>query len=156
VEKCDFERVWIRYQCCVIFACFLSCVLVFNSPVATPAHGLLELSPIHGLRFIGERELACFVYLCHHPRSHFTTLLTRALFHGPFHCSYICSFHFRGQRVFLNWGPFRRVCDLWCHTKIALHALLIFTEQVVPIHKHITVLYSELPRYQEQKQTQWN
>jgi len=34
--------------------------------------------------------------------------------------------------------------------------LATFTEQVVSIRKHITVLYSELPRYPEQKQSQWN
>jgi len=34
--------------------------------------------------------------------------------------------------------------------------LVTFTEQVVPIHNHIAVLYSEFPRYQEQKQSQWN
>jgi len=38
--------------------------------------------------------------------------------------------------------------------KLALHVLVTFTVQVVPIHKHIAVLYSELPRYQEQKQSQ--
>jgi len=38
---------------------------------------------------IRERGLVCFVYLCHHPRSHFTKLLTRAVFFGPCHCSYI-------------------------------------------------------------------
>jgi len=40
--------------------------------------------------------------------------------------------------------------------KSELHVFVTFTEQVVPIHEHITVLYSELPRYQEQKQLQWN
>jgi len=34
--------------------------------------------------------------------------------------------------------------------KLALHVLVAFTEEVVPIHKHIT--YSQFPRYQEQKQ----
>ena len=33
--------------------------------------------------------------------------------------------------------------------KSALHVLATFTEQVVPIHKYITVLYSEFPPYQE-------
>jgi len=33
--------------------------------------------------------------------------------------------------------------------KLALHVIVSFTEHVVPIHKHITVLYSEFPRYQE-------
>jgi len=33
--------------------------------------------------------------------------------------------------------------------KSALHVLATFTEQVVPIHKYITVDYSEFPRYQE-------
>jgi len=33
--------------------------------------------------------LVCFVCLFHHPRSHFIKLLTRALFFGPCHCSYI-------------------------------------------------------------------
>ena len=35
------------------------------------------------------RTRACFVYLYHHPRSHFTKLFTWALFFGPCHCSYI-------------------------------------------------------------------
>jgi len=39
--------------------------------------------------YIGERELACFLCLFHHPRSNFTKLLTRALVFGPCHCSYI-------------------------------------------------------------------
>ena len=29
------------------------------------------------------RMRACFVYLCHHPRSHFTKFLNRPLFFGP-------------------------------------------------------------------------
>ena len=37
----------------------------------------------------GERKLACFVCLFCHSRSHFTKLLTRPLFLGPCHCSYI-------------------------------------------------------------------
>jgi len=54
-KRCDIECVKDRYQCCVIFACFLSCVLdVFNSPVVTPAHGLLGLSPSFRLQFISE------------------------------------------------------------------------------------------------------
>ena len=32
--------------------------------------------------YIGERELVCFVYLRHHPRSHFIKLLIRDLFLG--------------------------------------------------------------------------
>jgi len=40
--------------------------------------------------------------------------------------------------------------------KLASHVLITFTEQLVPIHKHITALYSEFHRYQEQKQSQWN
>ena len=60
-KSCDFECVQDRYQCCVIFAFFLSCVLgVFNSPVATPAHGLLPESSI--TIYIGERQLA--LYIC--------------------------------------------------------------------------------------------
>ena len=38
--------------------------------------------------------------------------------------------------------------------KLASHVLITFTEQLVPIHKHITALYSEFHRYQEQKQSQ--
>ena len=36
-----------------------------------------------------DRKLAYFVCLFHHPSSHFTKLLARALFFGPCHCSYI-------------------------------------------------------------------
>jgi len=39
--------------------------------------------------YIGKSGLACCVYLCHRPRSHFTMSLTWALFIGPCHCSYI-------------------------------------------------------------------
>jgi len=54
-KSCDFECVWDRYQCCVIFACFLSCVHgVFNSPVATLAYGLLVIRPSLRLRFVSE------------------------------------------------------------------------------------------------------
>jgi len=38
--------------------------------------------------------------------------------------------------------------------KLALHVLVTFTEQVVPIHKHIGLLYSELTLYVERKQSQ--
>jgi len=82
--------IWDRYQCSVIFAWFLSSVLgVCNSPVATPAHGLLGFSLSLRLRFLYRRTQACLIYLCHHRRSHFTKLLTRALLFGPCHCSYI-------------------------------------------------------------------
>jgi len=61
----------------VIFACFLSCVLgVFNRSVATPgSSGLAHVFDYTLYR----RMRACFVYLCHHPLSHFTNLLTRPL-----------------------------------------------------------------------------
>jgi len=39
--------------------------------------------------YIEERELACFLYLCHHPRSQFTKLFTRVIFIRHYHCSYI-------------------------------------------------------------------
>jgi len=38
--------------------------------------------------------------------------------------------------------------------KLVLPVLVSFTEQVVTIHKHVTVFYSEFPRYQEQTQSQ--
>jgi len=63
---------------------------VFNSPVATPAHGLLELSPSLRLRFISENGSLLALYICattHGP--HFTKLLTWALSLGTWHCSYI-------------------------------------------------------------------
>jgi len=39
--------------------------------------------------YIEERELACSVYLCNHPRSQFTKLFTRDIFIRPCHCSCI-------------------------------------------------------------------
>jgi len=36
-----------------------------------------------------EHELACFLYLCQHPLSHFTKLLDRDLFIGLYHRYYI-------------------------------------------------------------------
>jgi len=51
----------------------------------------MGLNPSLCIWFILENasKLACFVYLCHHHRSHLTKLLTRALFFGPCHCSYV-------------------------------------------------------------------
>jgi len=63
-----------------------------NSPVATPAHGLLGLSLSLRLRFLYRRTQACLIFLCHHRRSHFTKLLTRALLFGPV-TVHIFSFH---------------------------------------------------------------
>jgi len=40
--------------------------------------------------------------------------------------------------------------------KLSLHVLITFTEQVVPIQKYISLLYSELTLYEERKQSQWN
>jgi len=90
-------------------------------------------------------------------------LLTRALLYGPFYCSYIFVpwLAFRQRRVFIfgtlgcsklgaPLGGLRGLMSC----KLALLVLATFTEQVVSIRKHITVLYSELPRYQEQKQSQ--
>jgi len=52
----------LRHFCPV---CFSSCVLVvFNSPVATPAHGLLGLSSILRLRFILENSSLLALYIC--------------------------------------------------------------------------------------------
>jgi len=49
---------------------FLSCVLgVFNSPVATPANGLLGLSPSPITSYIGERELALYICVTTHGRT---------------------------------------------------------------------------------------
>jgi len=55
---------------------FVSCVRgVFNSPVAAPAHGLHRFSLESSTTiYIWERELACFVYLCQHPRAGPTSL----------------------------------------------------------------------------------
>jgi len=64
----------------VLFLPLLSCVLRY-----TGSSGLTRVFDYDLYR----RTWACFVYLCHHPRSHFTKLLTRALFFGPYHCSYV-------------------------------------------------------------------
>ena len=77
---CDFKRIniilnseicWILYTKWnvwqISFNCLINFMINFNC---------------------GEREFACFVYLCHHPSPHFTKLLTRALFFGPCQCSY--------------------------------------------------------------------
>ena len=60
--------------------------------MATPALGLLELSPESSITiYIVEHELAYFVHLCHHSL-HWLRLLTRTYFSGPSH-SHILSFH---------------------------------------------------------------
>ena len=62
-----------KYQYCVIFACFSSFdFVVFNSPVATPAHRLLGLSQILRLPFILEKANLLAVCVC-------------ATAHGPIH-----------------------------------------------------------------------
>jgi len=72
----DVEKLWFwmclrqaAYQCCVILPVFLRWVIgVFNSPVATPAHGLLGLSLSLRLRFISENAsmLALYIYATTH------------------------------------------------------------------------------------------
>jgi len=97
-KNCDFERVWNRYQYCVIFGYFLSCVHgVFNSAVATPAHGLHGLSLSLRLRFILENASLLVLYIC--ASTHFTKLLTWALFIGPCH-------QWRSQPKFFWGGKF--------------------------------------------------
>jgi len=51
------------------FCLFFKRVLgVFNSPVVTPAHGLVRVQPESSITiYVGERELVCFVYLRHRP-----------------------------------------------------------------------------------------
>jgi len=91
--------------------------------------------------YIGERKLACFVYLCHHPRSHFNTLLTRALFYGPFQCSSIFfpRLAFRKRQIFIFGAVSyfkleallegsRRLMSY----KLPLHLLVTLTENFVP------------------------
>ena len=68
---------------------FLSCVMVFLT-----TQWLLRHTGCSGFARVFDYDLyrrtqACFVCLFHQPRSHFTKLLTRALFFGPCHCSYI-------------------------------------------------------------------
>jgi len=43
--------------------------------------------------YIEERELACFVYLMHHPRSQFTKLFSQAIFY--FHSALSLFMYFR-------------------------------------------------------------
>jgi len=60
-QPINIPALMCRYQCCVVFACFLSCVLgVFNSLVVTPAHGPLGLSR----RFIPKNASLLGLYIC--------------------------------------------------------------------------------------------
>jgi len=55
------------------------------------------------------------------------------------------NFHFRGPKLFkigILLEGLRRLMSY----KLTLHVLITFTEQVVPVHKDTTVLYSELPQ----------
>ena len=61
------------------FCLFLSCVrVVFNSGYSDIRAPRASAEPSITI-FIGERELVSFLCLCHHPQSHFTKLITRAL-----------------------------------------------------------------------------
>jgi len=68
---------------------------------------------------------------------------------------------FRQRRIFIFGDP--GYFKLWTlldglrrlmSYKLALHVPATFTEQVVSIQKRISLLYSEFPRHQEQKQSQ--
>jgi len=50
------------------------------------------------------------------------------------------NFHFRGPRLFWIGAPIEGLQRLMSY-KSALHVLTTFTEQVVPIHKHITLFW---------------
>ena len=65
IQVTSLHRFEYRYQCCAIFACFSSCVLgVFNSPVTTLAHGLLELNPSLRLRSVSDNASLLALYIC--------------------------------------------------------------------------------------------
>jgi len=71
-KSCDFECVQDRYQCCVIFACFK-----LRSWCFLTAQWWLWYTDSLGLARVFDYDIywrtrACFVYLCHHSRSHFT------------------------------------------------------------------------------------
>ena len=72
------------------FACFFALSYwCFQQPSGNSGTRAPRAEPESSITIhIGEREHACFVYLCHHPLSHSTKLLSRALFIGPCHCSY--------------------------------------------------------------------
>ena len=90
---------WILYAKWNIWQINFNCVFVFA--LATPNSYIIFLHCNFATCYtifqtessisiyIEERELACFVYLCHHPRSQFTKLFTQAIFIGPYHCSHI-------------------------------------------------------------------
>jgi len=70
-KTCDFECVKTGFNAVSFLPVLLSCVRgVFNSPVATPAHGLLGFRPSFRLQFISENAnlLALYVYSTTHGR----------------------------------------------------------------------------------------
>jgi len=72
---------------CLFFELCSSC---FHQPSSNSAIRAPRVSPESSTTiYIGERELACFACLFHYPQSHIFKLLTRDLFFGPCHCSYI-------------------------------------------------------------------
>jgi len=62
---------------------------IFNSPLAIPAHGLLGLARVFHYDLYSIMGNACLLalYIC--ATTHGPTSLTRALFFGTCHCSYI-------------------------------------------------------------------
>ena len=81
------RQVSVLCHFCLIF---MLCIRCFQQPSGDSGTRAPRAYPESSITiYIGEREHACFVYLYHHPQAHFTKLLTRALFFGACHCSYI-------------------------------------------------------------------
>jgi len=67
------------------------------------------------------------------------------------------NFQFRGPRLFVIGGPSGRLATadvIRISTRPTAQMLVTFTEQVVPIHKHITSFW--IPSISGIKQPQWN
>jgi len=80
-----------QFQPVFVFAlATLNSYILFLHCNFTTCYTVLYLIPESSITIdIAERELVCFVHLCHHPGSQFTKLFTRAIFIRRNHCSYI-------------------------------------------------------------------
>jgi len=83
------------------FCLFLSCVLgVLNSPVPTPAHGLLVQRPCLRLWFILENTSLLELSICATTHGPTSQSFNSGSFHcGPCHCSYIFIFRYTIQNM---------------------------------------------------------
>ena len=100
-KSCDFKCVYVRYQCCVIFACFLAVFLVFLTAQCQRRHTGSTGSARVFDNDLYLRTRACLLCIfVHHSRAGPTSL---SCYSGSFLCALSLFIYFRFRSGISRW-----------------------------------------------------